>query len=334
MLETREIARIGIALEKDDIDEVVHRLRGVLADRRERGQLMLLRNRPALASRLANVALEHGIEPDFVQRVIEANHLAPPPGPAPAWPFRLRVKVLGAFEMSRDGEVIRSSGKAQQRPIDLMKALVALGGNDVDVQQLMAMLWPDADGAAAKTSFDSTLFRLRKLLDIDQVLVLTAGKLSLNQAIAWTDVWALDVALDDAEDSHKRTSPVEKARAILTAYPGALLASEESGWAAKARDALRARFVRTLTHLGEALEQQGAWSEAAELYRRALEADNLAEPLYRGLMRSLMAMGEEAEALKLIRRCRELLSIVLGMTPAPATERLHQQIVSAQRPVQ
>ena len=117
-------------------------------------------------------------------------------------------------------------------------------------------------------------------------------------------------------------------------FPLIVESTEESGWAARARDALRARFVRTLTHLGEALEQQGAWTEAAELYRRALEADNLAEPLYRGLMRSLMAMGEEAEALNVFRRCRELLSIVLGMTPAPATERLHQQIVSAQRPVE
>ncbi|MGE5730577.1 MAG: BTAD domain-containing putative transcriptional regulator [Gemmatimonas sp.] len=334
MMETRELARIGIALERGDTEEVVRRLRAVLAERRRRGQLIFLRNRPEVAAQLANVALEHGITPAFVQRLIEANHLKPPPGPAPAWPFRLRVRALGVLELARDGEVIRFTGKAQQRPIDLMKALVALGGVDVDEHQLTAMLWPDADGAAAKTSFDSTLLRLRRLLDIDQVLILGGGKLSLNKAIAWTDVWALDSTLEQAERARNAETAQHAARAVLSAYTGPLLASEESPWATKARDAIRSRFVRTLIRLGEALEHDNAWAAAVELYRRGLEADNLAEALYRGLMRALIATGEEAEAINVFRRCRQLLSIVLGMSPSPATERLHQQILSAHRPVQ
>jgi DNA-binding SARP family transcriptional activator len=236
------------------------------------------------------------------------------------------------FELTRDGQAIRFTGKAQQRPLDLMKALVVLGGIDVDVQQLTSMLWPDADGAAAKTSFDSTLFRLRKLLDIEHVLALTAGKLSLNKAIAWTDLWSLDATLEQAERVRDAETAQHAARAVLSAYTGPLLASEESPWAAKPRDAIRSRFVRTLTRLGEALEHEHAWVAAAELYRRGLELDNLAEAFYRGLMRALIAMGEQAEALNVFRRCRELLSIVLGMSPAPATERLHQQILSAHRP--
>ena len=31
---------------------------------------------------------------------------------------------------------------------------------------------------------------------MEQVLVLTAGKLSLNKALAWTDLWSFDSALD------------------------------------------------------------------------------------------------------------------------------------------
>ena len=334
IMETREVARIGIALDNNDTDEVVRRLHRVLAERSRRGQLIFLRNRPDVAARLANIALEHGIEPAFVQRLIEANQLRAPPGPAPLWPFRLRVRALGVFELARDGQVVRFAGKAQQRPIDLMKALVALGGVDVDVQELTAMLWPDADGAAAKTSFDSTLYRLRKLLDIDQVLVLTAGKLSLNKAIAWTDLWSLDSTLEAAERARNAETAQHAAQALLSAYTGPLLASEESPWAAKPRDAIRSRFVRTLTRLGEALEHDNAWAAAAEVYRRGLEADNVAEALYRALMRALIAMGEQAEALNVFRRCRELLSIVLGMSPAPATERLHQQILTAHRPLQ
>ena len=69
-----------------------------------------------------------------------------------------------------------------------------------------------------------------------------------------------------------------------------------------------------------------------DLYRRGLEADNLAEPLYRGLMRALAAKGDHAEALNAFRRCRELLSIVLGTEPSGETERLHREIMERRRP--
>ena len=85
--------------------------------------------------------------------------------------------------------------------------------------------------------------------------------------------------------------------------------------------------MRCLAKLGEQLEQAGDWGTAIEVYRRGLEADNLAEPLYRGLMRSLAAAGDQAEALNAFRPCRALLSIVLRLKPSAETERLHREIV-------
>jgi DNA-binding SARP family transcriptional activator len=43
-------------------------------------------------------------------------------------------------------------------------------------------------------------------------------------------------------------------------------------------------------------------------------------------MRSLAATGDQAEALVAFRRCRELLSIVLGLKPSAETERLYREI--------
>jgi len=117
-----------------------------------------------------------------------------------------------------------------------------------------------------------------------------------------------------------------QARRLVDAYPGPLLGSEEAAWVAKPRDALRAKFVRALMRLGERLEEARDWAGAIDVYRRGLEADNLAEPIYRGLMRALVATGDRAEALNAYRRCRELLSVVLGMKPSPETERLHREL--------
>ncbi len=330
----RELLQAATEIEKGETTDARERIERVLRAYRAAGHTVFLRNRPDLAARLASFALDHDIESDYVLMLISRNGLRAPADAGGKWPFPLRVRALGGFELVRGGEPIRFTGKAQQRPLDLLKALVALGGSEVDSQQLMAALWPDADGAAAKASFDTTLFRLRKLLDLDNALLLAGGKLSLSRELCWTDVWALEAALDAARDATERPDDrsegaiVRVAQRLLDTYRGNLLGTEEHAWAAKPRDALRARFVRSLLRVGEDVEALGDWPTAIDLYRRGLEADNLAEPLYRGLMRSLAAIGDQAEALNAFRRCRELLSIVLGLKPSAETERLQREIVA------
>jgi ATP/maltotriose-dependent transcriptional regulator MalT/DNA-binding SARP family transcriptional activator len=326
----RALLAIEAACNAGDDERVSAGLAQVLGDHRARGDFVFMRSRPDLAARLANHALEHGIETEFVRALIARDALAAPSYAGAAWPFRLRVRVLGGFELVRDAEVVRFTGKAQQRPLDLLKLVVAVGGREVDVESATCALWPDADGAAARRSFESALFRLRKLLDIEDAVTLSGGKLSLDRTRAWTDVWALEGTLDEAEASIRNApggpSRARAARRLIDAYPGALLGTEEAPWIARPRDMLRARFVRTLARLGQILEDARDWSTAIDLYRRGLEADDLAEPLYRGLMRALAATGDRAEALNAFRRCRELLSIVLGVAPAGETERLRRDI--------
>lgn len=321
----RELLQAEADMNAGDTERAAEGLARVLAERRARGDVVFIPSRPDLASRFANLALGRGIETAYVRMLIERHGLVAPDDACAQWPFRLRIRVLGGFELTRDGEPMRFTGKTQQRPLELLKFVVAAGAKGVDADKITATLWPDSDGAAAKSSFDSALFRLRKLLDVDNAIDLSSGQMSLARSLVWTDIWALEAALDNTSASD--VVPAVAARRLLDAYPGPLLGDEESTWIAKPRDALRARFVRALMDLGAALERAGDWSTAIDVYRRGLEADNLAESFYRGLMRALAATGNHAEALTAFRRCRELLSIVLGVKPSAETDRLYREIV-------
>ncbi|HEY1325795.1 MAG TPA: BTAD domain-containing putative transcriptional regulator [Casimicrobiaceae bacterium] len=327
--ERRELLRVEADMNAGETDRAAEGLARVLTERRARGDLVFLPSRPDLAARFANLALERGIEPAYVRMLIERHGLVAPEDACTQWPFRLRVRVLGGFELARDGEPVRFTGKTQQRPLELLKFVVSEGGKGVDAEYVTATLWPDSDGAAAKSSFDSALFRLRKLLDVDDAIELASGQVSLARPLVWTDVWALESALNSANGSDAH--PAAAARRLLDSYAGPLLGGDESAWIAKPRDALRARFVRALMDLGAALERRGDWTTAIDVYRRGLEADNLAESFYRGLMRALAATGNHAEALTAFRRCRELLSIVLGIKPSAETDRVYRDIVAANR---
>jgi DNA-binding SARP family transcriptional activator len=62
------------------------------------------------------------------------------------------------------------------------------------------------------------------------------------------------------------------------------------------------------------------------MYERGIEVDTLAEDLYRRLMRCQLAQGQPAEAARVYRRCREMLSVQLGIPPSAETEALFQTI--------
>jgi len=81
-----------------------------------------------------------------------------------------------------------------------------------------------------------------------------------------------------------------------------------------------------LADAGRFWETCGDWPRAMSLYERVLEEDSLAEDLYRRLMRAHIERGEPAEAARVYRRCREMLSVQLGIPPSADTEALFKSI--------
>jgi DNA-binding SARP family transcriptional activator len=89
--------------------------------------------------------------------------------------------------------------------------------------------------------------------------------------------------------------------------------------AASPREKLRGGFLRAIAHLGQCYEDRERWEEAVSCYGKGLDADDLAEELYRRLMVCHIRQGREAEALSVYRRCRKTLSSVLGVDPSAET---------------
>ncbi len=277
---------------------------------------------PDMFEKVAAKALEKGIEVDYVRELIRRNQLAPDPASAglERWPWPVKVYTLGRFGLMADDRPVEFGRKAQQRPLALLKALIALGGRGVPEVRLAELLWPDAEGDQAHDSFTAALSRLRKLLGKDEALVLKDGRLSLSNRHCWVDVWAFGRFLGQAEKATKEgkeaVGSFEKALAL---YRGPFLPFEESSWAVSLREKLRGGFLGAVTHLGRCYENAGRWEEAVSCYGKGLEADDLAEELYRRLMICHLRQGQEAKALSVYRRCRKTLSSVLGVDPSAET---------------
>ncbi len=145
------------------------------------------------AAQLYAIALEHGIEVEHVQGLIRRFKVAPPDGmhALSTWPFPVKVHTLGSFALHVGGEPVTFTGKAQKKPLELLKALIAFGGRQMREEKLADSLWPDADGAQAAQSLGVTQHRLRKLIG-EAAIERQQGCLSLDPRYCWVDAWALE----------------------------------------------------------------------------------------------------------------------------------------------
>lgn len=254
-----------------------------------------------IAARLCSDALRMGIEVEFVRHVIRERHLPAPDAHEPAWPWPIRIHALGGLRVDANDVPIQFGPKAPRKPLELLKLLVARGPGAIDMATVFDALWPDAEGAEARGAFDMAVLRLRKLLGRDDALRLDGGRVGFDPACVWVDAFAFQQgAIDD--------------------YRGPLFGDDVvAPWWAGARERLHQRFLRRTQDRGTALERREDFDQALALYEAALAQDPLAENLYRGAIRCHLAAGRAADALRVFRRCRDQLSIVLGVAPSAAT---------------
>jgi len=272
-------------------------------------------------SRLCGIALENGVHIATVREVIAARGLLPDSevGPLESWPWPVKVRALGGFELLVNDEPVHVSGKAQKKPLELLQVLIALGGRNIREDQLAETLWPHSDGDAAARAFDTTLHRLRRLLRCDRAIAVSGGRVSLDSRYVWVDASALEHALAGPSDF------VGKPHA-LSLYRGPFLGRDAPAWALPMRERLRSMLLRAIESAGRLHEERGQIENAIECYRRGIETDPLAETLYRRLMLCYERSDRRAEALATYSRLAALLASQLGMQPSVESRRLYRRL--------
>jgi len=326
----------------DDRERALTRLRSGLALARANGYLNGFWLRRPTMAKAAVRALEHGIESEHVRAYVAKHRLVPDHVPArvEAWPWRHRVRALGSFELRQNADALPFEAEGDARPatvrgmpLRLLQAIVAHGARGVRDSQLVDALWPDAEGDAGRRVFDTTLHRLRRQIGDDQVVRLADGLVSLDGRLCWVDVWALDdllVELEQETKTHARpTVLAHLATRLLGVYRGPLLRDEPQGggWIHGPRDRIARKFARAAESLGKALEKAGLVTEAANLYRRVLDGDPLAEACCAGLMRCSVATGRPAEAARIFEEYRARLTTSLEAEPGSDIAGLYARLV-------
>lgn len=331
-------------------------LREAMSLGRERGFVNCFGWRLDVMPRLCMKALDAGIEVTYVQHLIRTRHLVPdtPPLECENWPWPLKVFTLGRFTIVKEDTPIQFSGKVQRKPLELLKAIISLGGIDVPEDRVTDLLWPDTEGDLAHQNFETTLHRLRRLIGNEASIKLRGGQLTVDAQFCRVDTWVFEWIAEKIEgivvgrkekgneeilgtpptdpSLHPLTLPqteiMRLAEKVIDIYRGPFLPADTSHlWTRSLREHLRKRFIRLILLLGNSMERTGQWQKAIGLYERAIEIDNLTEEFYQHLMVCYKQLGQRLEAIKIYHRLLDILSVAFSISPSYKSEVIYKALL-------
>ncbi len=241
------------ALERGAEQDADAGLRGAFDIARRTGALNSVYVTRAQLSELCAFALERSIEPELAGQIVRARRLAPGPRARriAAWPWSVRVEALGGFALRCEGHE-PPEGKAQRKPLELLRLLVANGERGATLDRLAEALWPDAEGDTAHHALETTMYRLRRLLGDPAAVVRSGGRALLDADRVFVDAWAVESLAARAEALRVRGDAAEAMRASAAAidlYRGDLLPDDDDPALSAPRARLRERIAR-LSDLG------------------------------------------------------------------------------------
>ena len=256
-----DLSRAQLAYAQEDWDEGDKVLRQAMALGRREGYVNLPLWVAKDLSTLCSRALEQSIETEYVKTLIARQRLPTPPGAPLNWPWPVRVTTLGGFALYLAGTKFDTTAARVQRPLDLLKCLIALGGYEVSESAVRNALWPDSEGDKAAANLKVNLSRLRKILP-QGTITLAKGRLSLNYEQVWLDTHALSMLI------HKQDTAVESA---IELYDGPFLPElQEHTWTHAKRSALREEFTCYVESQARTLIQNQQYAQATHLLNKAI----------------------------------------------------------------
>lgn len=248
----------------------------------------------------------------------------------------LRVSALGKTVVEVSGtSQLEAHGSSRTRELLVFLLLQKEGATKEEVG---VALWPEASASQVRNSFHVTLHRLRAVLGHAEAIRVVGHRYSVDpDFVGFFDVPLFEEGAKAALARFKKKKreggddPAELL-SLIALYRGELLEGESAGeWHLARRDRLQQLFVELLEHAGSSLQKAGRFAEAAEIYARRIEIDDLDEEAYRQRMVCLEELGQLKEAQRLYRKLVSVLDKELGVEPEPASREIGERLLRAPR---
>ncbi len=250
----------------------------------------------------------------------------------------LRIWLFGSLCVANDdtGEQVTAiSGRCGS-----LLAYLALGrGRYFSRAELLGTLWPERMASMTAGSFNTALWRLRRMVECppfqhgELIASDRRGAIGLNgsQAI-WLDIEeferriasGLSRPIEQLDDGD-----IEDLRIGVSLYKSDILMEFTDDWALREREKHRRHYLNALWRLMQLCTIRREYGESIRYAQCILDCDALREDVHRELMQLFVLSGQRAQALRQFEACRDMLRRELAIQPMRETLSLYRQIADS-----
>jgi DNA-binding SARP family transcriptional activator/tetratricopeptide (TPR) repeat protein len=233
-------------------------------------------------------------------------------------PFSL--KILGGFELQLRGQVVNlSTGKTAS----LLAYLACTGPVPQPRERLATLLWSAGNDARARHNLRQAISGLRRILGHDAIIA-DSATVALRQHVLDCDAARLGRLFGKTS-----SSALAEATAL---YGGTLLAGINvdepawNDWLTAERERFDELAVGAMVAHAEQELVAGRVGDALHVAHRAVAQNRFREDAHRVLLRSLVAAGRKADAIRRFQDFRDYLKAELGTVPDAGTRQIIDDI--------
>lgn len=250
----------------------------------------------------------------------------------------LRIWLFGSLCVANDAtgdQVTAISGRCGS-----LLAYLALGrGRYFSRAELLGTLWPERMASMTAGSFNTALWRLRRIVECppfehgELIASDRRGAIGLNGS---QEIW-LDIEEFERRIASGLSRPIEQLgdadvedlRTGVALYKSDILMELTDDWALREREKHRRHYLNALWRLMQLCAIRREYGEAIRYAQSILDCDALREDVHRELMQLFVLSGQRAQALRQFETCREMLRRELAIQPMRETLGLYRQIADS-----
>ncbi|MEA3325836.1 MAG: tetratricopeptide repeat protein [Chloroflexota bacterium] len=244
----------------------------------------------------------------------------------PFAPPRMIIKSFGKAQVHLSKKLVTNSDWKTQISRDMFFLFLA-HPEGLTKEQVGLFFWPDATTDELKLRFKNTLYRLRRAVG-RQAILLVEDYYKFNWSLDYEyDVETFNTSIEKAESAQETRQKITYYKKAVDCYKGEYLSEIGQIWAMIDRQTYYRMYLDAVMHLATMYMTSKAYKKALRYSYQALSEDACLEDAHRLAMRIHAATGNRAAIVRQYERCRAALTKEINAPPSTRTRELYETLI-------
>jgi HD-GYP domain-containing protein (c-di-GMP phosphodiesterase class II)/DNA-binding SARP family transcriptional activator len=242
--------------------------------------------------------------------------------------YEIKIQAFGQERVWVQNRLVTTKDWQVSAAEDLFFLLLA-HPEGLTKEQVGLYMWPDVSPDDLNVRFKNTLYRLRKAVGNQAILLGNHGYLFNRMLDYFYDVETFTTLIKKAEEAADVLQKVTYLNKAIREYQGDYLANSDGLWVMADREGYRQMYLKALVQLAEFHYEEQELQAALRYCQQALIEDPMLEEIHRLAMKIHAMSGNRAEVIRQYQLCKRVLIDNYNISPSEKTHELYNSLINS-----